>query len=348
LENTTAAGLGTITIGDATLSLFRSAATTTYPNLIVSAVGTNGLLTVDGSGVDAGTGTNSTYTLNGIQVDGTLTITRPTGGKGATVYNGMLSGSGTLVIGDNNGGVDLIVDNTSTSRGRVFFPNTNNTFNGHVQVLERGNFLNNTLDPPTKRLPIDAGGAITLLDQGSGSQTRSGASMARGSSPATPNPARPPGGREARTKTTRSAASSTTAVPRRGTIGITKNGTATQTLSGAGIRHNGITTVNNGTFKLFDTTAWASNIVFGAADSPVLEFAGSESYTMSRTITGGSANASLLKSSGGTLTLSGANTFTGSIRRGRHAQPQATTRPSVPTAPLSPWPTAPPSTPAAR
>jgi hypothetical protein len=124
LENTAAAGLGTINIGDGTLSLIRAAATTTYPNLIVSTSGTNGLLTVDGSGTDAGTGTNSTYTLGGIQVDGTLTITRPAGAKGATIYNGILSGSGTLIVGDNNGGVDLILDATSTSRGRVVFNNS--------------------------------------------------------------------------------------------------------------------------------------------------------------------------------------------------------------------------------
>jgi len=314
LGTTAGAGVGAITIGDATLSLSRSAATTTYANTLISAAGTSGLLTVDGSGVDAVGGTNSIYTVNGIQVDGTLTITRPTGERGATQYNGRLSGSGTLVVGDNNGGVALEVANASNSRGRVFFANTDNTFNGHVHVLERGNFLNNAAGPSYASLTIDAGGAITLVEQGAGAITTTGRFNGAGivaRNTQSNQAVLAVGG--ANENDSFSGIIDAALMGGSGTIGFIKNGTATQTLTGAGIRHNGTTTVNNGTLELIDTTAWASAIVLGSTDSPVLDFAGSESYTMSRTITGGSASASLVKSSAGILTLSGANTFTGSI-----------------------------------
>jgi autotransporter-associated beta strand protein len=315
LENPTAAGSGAITLGDSTLSLFRAGATSVYANPVIASAGTSGLLTVDGSGADAGTGTNSTYTLGGIQVDGTLTVTRPAGGKGATQYNGPLSGAGTLVIGDNNGGVDLIVDATSNSRGRVFFPDLTSTFNGHVHVLERGNFLNNSLSPAYQSLTVDAGGAITLLADTAERQTTVGRFNGAGIVARNTQSGQATlvvGGADQDDSFT--GIIDATLFQASGAIGLVKNGSATQTLVGAGIRPGGTSTVNDGTLKLVDTTGWASNLVFGAADSPVLEFAGSESYTMSRTITGGSANASLVKSSGGTLTLGGANPFIGSIR----------------------------------
>lgn len=314
LQNPAGAGLGTITIGNSTLSLYRAGDTTNFGNQIISSAGTTGLLTVDGSGSDAGTGTNSTYNFTGIQVDGSLTITRPSGGRGATTYNGVLGGSGTLIIGDNNGGVDLVVENGITSRGRVFFANTTHTFNGHLRVLERGNFLNNSLNPTYLTLTVDAGAAITLLDQGAGSVTTTGRFNGAGivaRNTQTNQAVLAVGGANENDSFT--GIIDAALFGGANLIGFTKNGTATQTLSGAGIRHNGTTTVNNGTLKLVDTTAWASNLAFGATDSPVLEFAGSESYIMGRSITGGSAFATLLKSSTGTLTLSGANPFTGGI-----------------------------------
>jgi|GEM_PF-5735182 len=81
LTHTSGAGSGAVQIGDATLSLFRGGSTTTYPNAITSLAGTAGTLLVDGSGSNAGTGTNSTYATGPITVDGSLTVSRPSGGN---------------------------------------------------------------------------------------------------------------------------------------------------------------------------------------------------------------------------------------------------------------------------
>jgi len=122
-------------------------------------------------------------------------------------------------------------------------------------------------------------------------------------------------------------------------VAITKNGTYTQVFSGAGITYTGATTINAGTVRLTDTTAFASAVAFANAAGATLDLGsaltlpglsgggttggtvalGSNTLTVSKasgTDTFGgvmSGTGSLVKAGAGGLTLSGANSFTGDV-----------------------------------
>ena len=105
--------------------------------------------------------------------------------------------------------------------------------------------------------------------------------------------------------------------PIAGTISLGKVGTGRQTLAGTGIKHAGTTTISNGTLALSKTTAWVSNVVFGASNSPTLQLNSplvADSWTFNRQITGGSAAAKIEKTGAGTviLTPAGSSSFNGS------------------------------------
>lgn len=89
-----------------------------------------------------------------------------------------------------------------------------------------------------------------------------------------------------------------------GPLGLTKMGAGKLTLSGGNIKYTGVTTVSEGTFVLSDTTAFSSDIT----DNALLELSVSASWTLAKTISGGGQ---LIKSGSGTLTLSGANSYSG-------------------------------------
>ena len=100
-----------------------------------------------------------------------------------------------------------------------------------------------------------------------------------------------------------------------GTIALTKNGSGKQTLSGA-MSYSGTTTINAGTLELLQPSSFASNIVMGAANSPVLQLSSTlvtDSWTLAQQISGGSANARIEKTGAGTLVLSpsAGSSFTG-------------------------------------
>jgi fibronectin-binding autotransporter adhesin len=89
-----------------------------------------------------------------------------------------------------------------------------------------------------------------------------------------------------------------------GALGLTKTGAGKQTLSGGNIKYTGATTVSEGTLVLADTTAFASDIT----DDATLELSVSASWTLTKAISG---SGQLVKSGSGTLTLSGANSYSG-------------------------------------
>ncbi|MFO1524194.1 MAG: autotransporter-associated beta strand repeat-containing protein [Kiritimatiellia bacterium] len=154
LNHVNGAGTGAMTLGNATLSLYRSGATTTYGfNGLTAQAGTSGLLVVDGSGSNAGTGTNATYSLGTVSVAGTLTVARPAGGTGHTIFSGLLAGGGTLVIENTNGGTAP----GASAIGRANFSSSANTFNGSLIVRDGGNFLNSTTNPSYTSAQVDAG-----------------------------------------------------------------------------------------------------------------------------------------------------------------------------------------------
>jgi len=82
-------------------------------------------------------------------------------------------------------------------------------------------------------------------------------------------------------------------------VAITKNGTYTQVFSGAGITYTGATTINAGTVRLTDTTAFASAVAFANAAGATLDLG--SALTLPGLSGGGTT--------GGTVAL-GSNTLT--------------------------------------
>lgn len=98
---------------------------------------------------------------------------------------------------------------------------------------------------------------------------------------------------------------------------LTLGGSGTQEFSGATPTFGNVTNLNKGTLKLTKTTGWGSNIVVGASNSPTLQLNSAllaDSWTFSKQITGGSANAKIEKIGPGTtiLTPAASSTFVGS------------------------------------
>lgn len=149
LDVANAAGSGSVQLGNATLRLNHDAATSSFSGL-TSVTGTTGALDI--------LGTAGTYIAKPITVDGTLTITRSTTGSGSTAISGGLAGAGTLIIGNTNGGAAP----SAGAQGRATFSN-GSTFDGSVQILSTGNFLNNTGTTSYTSLDIAAGGYATFV-----------------------------------------------------------------------------------------------------------------------------------------------------------------------------------------
>ena len=311
LTSTTAAGSGAVALAGGTLSLFRSAATTTYANAINVAAGQAGTLSVDGSGTNAGTSTNSTYATGTLAADGTLTVSRATGGTGNTSFNGVLVGSGTLVVDNTNGGVIPV---NGTSVGRALFNSTSNTFSGDVVIRNGGNFLNNTLNPSYGSVDIGVNSLLTLVAQ-SGTPTTTTVGTLTGAGTVIRN-------NSSGNQTTLSVGrgnfsgviSSGTLFGGVGTIALTKTGTGTLVLGG-GNTYTGATTISGGILQIGNGgTAGA----LSGSSAIFVESAATLAFSRSNTITQGTDFSSVISGSGGitqlgagTLVLNGVNTYSG-------------------------------------
>ncbi|OQB85759.1 MAG: Autotransporter-associated beta strand repeat protein [Planctomycetes bacterium ADurb.Bin126] len=243
LAHTAGAGTGTINLGNATLSLFRSGATTTYANAITSTAGTAGLLTLDGSGSNAGTGTNSIYDTGTLTVSGTLTVARKQGGTGHTQFIDILAGNGTLVVDNTNGGAAP----STSALGRAMFNNSGNTFSGTVQILDGGNFMNLATAPTYSAVDIAAGGYMSLIG---GRTTTVGALTGAGSiTKNTVNDTATLRVGNGNVSCTFDGIIAQNLLLSTGTVALTKIGSGTLTLTGAST-YTGTTTLNNGTLAM--------------------------------------------------------------------------------------------------
>jgi fibronectin-binding autotransporter adhesin len=249
LGNTAGAGTGLIQVNNGTLSLSRSgvipATTTTYTNPITSVAATSGALVLDGSGSNEGTGTNSIYATGTITVNGTLSVSRPTGGNGHTAFTSLLTGSGTLVINNTNGGVAP----SNTALGRAQFSNASNTFNGTVQIASGGNFMDSGVASPSyAAVDIAAGGFHSIIGNrtttigiltGAGSITKNTSSDTATLAVSSGN---------------FSGVIAQNLLNATGTVALTKNGAGTLILSGANT-YGGLTTVNAGILRISSNDA---------------------------------------------------------------------------------------------
>ena len=103
-----------------------------------------------------------------------------------------------------------------------------------------------------------------------------------------------------------------------GTTSVVKTGTGTQEFIGTGFAYGGTTTLNNGTLKLTNTTTFPSDITLDGANSVDLQLnapLATDSWTFSRAVNGGSANAIIEKVGLGTVTLTpgASSTFVGGV-----------------------------------
>jgi fibronectin-binding autotransporter adhesin len=95
---------------------------------------------------------------------------------------------------------------------------------------------------------------------------------------------------------------------------LTLGGTGMQEFVGVSPNFAFGTNLNNGTLRLTKTSSWNSDIVLGAADTPVLQLnalLANDSWTFGKVISGGSATATVEKIGAGTVTLSVGGTYTG-------------------------------------
>ncbi|MBN8461068.1 MAG: autotransporter-associated beta strand repeat-containing protein [Verrucomicrobia bacterium] len=95
---------------------------------------------------------------------------------------------------------------------------------------------------------------------------------------------------------------------------LVKAGTGTQTFSGTNISYVAPTTVNGGKLALRNTSAFNSNVTLHASNTVTLELdapGSGDSWTYSKQITGGSANATVEKTGSGTVIMSGNSSYSG-------------------------------------
>ena len=97
---------------------------------------------------------------------------------------------------------------------------------------------------------------------------------------------------------------------------VALTGSGTQTFGGADPRYTGSTTVNSGTLRLWNTSAWASNTTLNGGVLELQQTAGGTGYlagaasrTHANTI--GGTGGTLRKTGDGTVILSGSNTYQG-------------------------------------
>jgi fibronectin-binding autotransporter adhesin len=255
---------------------------------------------VDGSGANAGTGNNAIYATGTIAVDGSLTVSRPAGGTGHTTFSSVLAGNGTLVVGNANGGTAP----SASAIGRAFFSNAANTFNGTVQVVNGGNFLNGTINPSYDAVDVAAGSYLTLLSGGDataviGSLTGAG-TFTKNSNTAIVTLTVGEGNF--------SGVIAQNLLSGTGTVALRKSGSGTLTLSGANT-YTGVTTIDGGALVLGGTGKLGNGTYAAAIANNGALVCGSSANQTLRGIVSGAG--SLLKTGVGTLTLTGLNTYGG-------------------------------------
>jgi fibronectin-binding autotransporter adhesin len=167
ISNSAALGTSSVSLsGGGMLNVNFIAATTTLTNPISVGAGQSAFYNLIGSGA-AG---NNTVTIAGsatLNINGNLLVSRNAGGPGATNFSDLITGSGTLEVGNTNAGIAPL--SVSGSQGRCTFTNSGafTNFAGTIHVDSGANLLFNpspsNQSTTTQTLTIDSGGYVTIL-----------------------------------------------------------------------------------------------------------------------------------------------------------------------------------------
>ncbi|MCW1925697.1 hypothetical protein OKA05_24275 [Luteolibacter arcticus] len=144
----------------ATLRVNYLSATPTLANMLSVVIGNNAVLDLIGSG-----SANNTLNLGtgGLNVNGTLRVTRSSGNTGGTNFSTALAGSGILEIGNTQAGTEPAP--VSGSQGRCTFtsPTAYDAFTGDIHVLSGGNLCLFNGNLSGQDVTLEAGGYLSLL-----------------------------------------------------------------------------------------------------------------------------------------------------------------------------------------
>ncbi len=256
ITNLSALSSGAVNFNGGTLSIGYFA-TPTISNALSVALGTTGTLNLTGSG-----SANNTviFTSGTITVNGSLTLTRNTGGTGTTEFKSAFTGSGTLVIGNTQAGT--AIQAVSGDQGRAYFLSASNftNFTGSITVLSGGNFAfpnglsgnGGLLAANANTVTINAGGYMSIIALASPGQTTPIGGL-NGAGSITTNTAT---GDFANLSLGNGDASGNfsgviaqTLLLGTGTVNLIKVGAGTQVLSGANV-YTGATAIQNGILQL--------------------------------------------------------------------------------------------------
>ncbi len=319
VSNVGALGTSSVALaGGAMLNVNFISATPTLTNPISVAAGQSGFFNVIGSGA-AG---NNTVTIAGsaaLNINGDLLVSRNAGSPGATNFSDLITGSGTLEVGNTNAGIAPMA--VSGSQGRCTFTNSGafTNFTGTIHVDNGANLLFNpspaNQSTTTQTLTINSGGYATVLG---GTTTAFGA--LNGSGTVTTN--------AASTIATLSIGNSggsgtfTGVIAQNVLLGtapvsLLKNGAGLEVLAGPSSYTRG-TTISGGTLQIGagGTTGSLSNSTTSVntlTDNATLTFNRSDTITQGTQFSpnGITGNGSLVQLGPGTLVLNAANTYMG-------------------------------------
>jgi autotransporter-associated beta strand protein len=299
LSNTAAAGTGTVQLAGGTLSL--TAGSNTYSTSGISvAAGDSGVLTL---------GNNAAYTTGTVTANGTLTVSRPTGGQGSATQLSALVGSGTFVAENTNGGVA-----PNGTNGRMILP-SNSTFTGSVIVQDGGFLLPNWDNPSFQSVVVNAGGFLGLTSQNTGLGSTVSITSLSGSGSVIRNGGTTPISLVVQSGTFSGPIFQTNVVGGAynttiGAISLRKTSANTLVLSGSS-QYTGTTTIDQGTLQIGNggTTGMLPSTAISGSSGATLAFSRTDNYggNFANTISGGLG----VRVNSGALTLAGANLYSG-------------------------------------
>ena len=316
---TSLGGTGSLIIGDGNSGA-------TAPNVFFNnATPSFVSLTVDSGVTDAAIYSNSwaQNVTGSTTLNSPLKIVRTTGGG----VHGGFQNSGSITGNGGGAGNDSLI--FEHGGGGNFYWQANNTtgndFAGNIHIMGAGsmnaqggsNGPNNVVIPDAAMVTIDTGSSFVWNNFGGNSVVETIDGLAGGGT-MTRNI---PSGLVPNLTITINANNPANEGDRifTGTLSgltgpLTLGGTGTQEFSGSGVTYATATSLNNGTLKLTNTSAWGSSIAIGASNAPAVQLNApleADAWNFTKQITGANASATVNKTGAGTVTVTVPQSYTG-------------------------------------